>query len=462
MFEEAPVIGTGPGTWVIQRPHYTLPPETDYFIPHAHNLEAQTLAELGLLGAAAGVVLVAGILRLIRNAVRGDDLVRRRWGWVGGVGLLYFVLHQVLDFYVNMPAFLFAAAIPVAYLDATAPPSARSPSTLQWLSVARGRPATLLGGAIVVLAIAGLLLQEVPALRQAQAVDAAGAHDWAAADDPARAAAAMDQDIGSYQLTAGLTASRSGDHVAAAAYFERVAERDDLPEAWLNLAAEQASLGQSDAALASLRSALRLGYQRPAVAMPAGDLALRLGEVDLAAAAFGEAIVRTPSLAGDPWWQSDASRAALFPTLIERALAIAPSARWEIALETGDIASARELAAGDERLRLLTAAWFGDTDVGEAFVAGCRANLLDTFMIAWCSRIEARAGRPAVAHAYRQLTSLVNLATGFQTAELRVSNSGLVGEQLPGEPADLWATYTYRRPGPWDLLVPSLVHLTLE
>ena len=58
MFAEAPILGTGPGTWVIQRVRYTYAPETDYYIPHAHNVYAQTFAELGVVGALAGVVLL--------------------------------------------------------------------------------------------------------------------------------------------------------------------------------------------------------------------------------------------------------------------------------------------------------------------------------------------------------------------------------------------------------------------
>jgi hypothetical protein len=38
MFADAPLLGTGPGTWVVQRIRYTVAPETDYYIPHAHDI----------------------------------------------------------------------------------------------------------------------------------------------------------------------------------------------------------------------------------------------------------------------------------------------------------------------------------------------------------------------------------------------------------------------------------------
>ncbi|MEO8468039.1 MAG: O-antigen ligase family protein, partial [Chloroflexota bacterium] len=120
MFAEAPLVGTGPGTWVIQRVHYTFAPETDYYIPHAHNIYVQTFAELGLVGVAAGIVLVASLVLLVRDAIRDEDPTRRRWGWAAAVAMTYVAAHQILDFYANMPSILYAAAIPIAWLDATA------------------------------------------------------------------------------------------------------------------------------------------------------------------------------------------------------------------------------------------------------------------------------------------------------------------------------------------------------
>jgi tetratricopeptide (TPR) repeat protein len=463
MFFDSSVVGTGPGTWVVQRPHYTEAPETDYYIPHAHNLEAQTLAELGLVGVVAAFVLVVSVCWLLVAAIRGANAERRRWAWAAVVGLLYFVLHQVLDLYVNMPAFLFAAAIPVAYLDATRPQEDRLPRPLRPVGRALPGPAAWLAGGLVALALAGLTLQEVPALQQARAAAAADALDWAAADAPARDAAALDPQISSYQFTAGLTAAHAGDHAASVAYFERVVAQNDLPEAWLNLAAEQAETGDRQGALASLRSALRLGYERPAVAMPAGDLALRLGDTDLAVDAFVAAISVSGSLAGDPWWQEEPARIAVLRTVVERATANPTGTSWEIALAAG----ARDLAvrlAGDPAgfPRLVVGAWFGDPPARTQLKAKCDASPLDAGVLAWCARLASRDGDRAAADSFQERASLMNPGAGFSTAELRVSPDGMVGRQLPGSPADLWATYTYRRPGPWDILVPSLIHLRLE
>jgi tetratricopeptide (TPR) repeat protein len=436
-----------------------MPPEPDYFIPHAHNLEVQSLAELGLVGVAAAIVLVGSIASLLISAARGAERDRRWWAWATGIGLTYFVLHQVLDFYVNMPAFLFAAALPIAYLDATAPAQPRLDSALTRLAPSR-RWVAVSFGSIVAVAVVGLLAQEVPALRQDLAVALATDGDWAAADTPAREAAAMDPDIGSYQLTAGLTASRAGDHDAAAAYFRKVAGRDDLPEAWLNLAAEQETLGDHADAAASLDRALRLGYQRVAITVAAADLAQRLGNTDLAVDLLATAIIRQPTLAGDPWWQTEPARANVRAAAVERALSL--NGDWSIALAAGEAERARMLAGpADAFASTVISAWEDDALAGP-LLDGCQTYALDLSWLAWCAKVEVQHGHLDAADVYRQRVSLINLGAALEAGLMRVSPTGMLGRQLVGDPADLWATYTYRRPAPWDILVPSLVHLTLE
>ncbi|MCI0345805.1 MAG: O-antigen ligase family protein, partial [Chloroflexi bacterium] len=111
MFKESPFVGTGPGTWVAQRVVYTVPPTTDYYIPHAHNVYLQTLAEQGLLGGLVGAILIVSILTLIWRASRE----RSQWAWVLAAvfSTAYFAAHQLFDFYMNFPSVMFAAALPI-------------------------------------------------------------------------------------------------------------------------------------------------------------------------------------------------------------------------------------------------------------------------------------------------------------------------------------------------------------
>jgi O-antigen ligase/tetratricopeptide (TPR) repeat protein len=457
MFQESPIVGTGLGTWVVQRIAYTLPPETDYYIPHAHNVYAQTLAEQGIVGAIAGLIVIAGLTWLVRDAIRSDG-TRRQVGIATAIGLVYFAAHQALDFNVNLPSVLIALALPIAYLDST---STRS------LPVARdlrlpGLAARGFGAALALataFAVGGLTWQELPALDNDRAISLANEGDWAAALAPATSAAATDPDIMSFAFTAALAEARAGNHLEAARLFRQVAEHNDLPEAWLNLAAEDYATGNVGAVEGSLAEAMRLGYQRPAVAMPAGDLALRIGADDLAIDAFTAAVVVSPALLADPWWEADAARAALRSSVAQAAMR--SGGGWELALMSGDIETAKRLA-GDESTKLFIAAWSGEDAARDQLVAKCRAEPLDILRLLLCARAEGRVGNLEAANEFRYIADAQIGGAYSVAAELRVATRELVGRTLEGNPAIFWGTFTYRRPSPWDMLVPSVIHLTLE
>jgi O-antigen ligase len=466
MFGEAPVVGTGPGTWVIQRVAYTQPGEADYYIPHAHNLYAQTAAELGIVGLLAGLVLVASLALLVRDALRDEDAVRRRWGWAAAFALLYFAAHQVLDVYANMTAILFAAALPVAWLDATA---TRPITVLGRCPQRLNRAGSFAGVTLLVLAGTGLLLSESVAMTEEAAVAHANAGDWSEADRDAHMAAVTDPAWSPYQLTLGLTAASVGDHERAVEAFRTVAETDDLPEAWLNLAAEEALLGHIEAAGDALERATRLGLQRPAIAMAIGELAERLGDIELSDRAYVAAISTVPSLAGDPWWLSDPTRAARFPAILEAAIeAAAPADQWQIALMAGDADHAGELAraaaGGTEPAfdALVIDAWTGDEAAFQEILAICDARPLDGAALGWAARLFARRGDDASANLYRRWAFTASSTAVPTGAELRVSDSPKVGRTIAGSVAEFWGTYTYRRPTPWNILVPSLIQLELR
>jgi len=469
LFTESPVVGTGPGSWVIERLPHTQPDDPDEYIPHAHDVYAQTLGELGLVGGAAGLFLAASLALLCWRAIRSGDPTRRLWGWLTFTALVYFAAHQIFDFYPNMPAVLFTAAIPVAYLDAL---TAGEASSSKWPIRISTLPhsAELAGVMLVLVSIAGLLLQEVPSTAHDEAVELANDGNWAAALAPALVAAREDPAVSPYRFTAGLADAWSGDASAAATEFKVVAERDDFPEAWLNLAAEQAQLGENDQALASLRSALRLGRQRPVIAMPAGDLALRLGDTDLAIDAFSAALASTPSLAGDTWWTTDPTPAQLWPTILQRANSIiAPAARWELALMHGDVegAKANEGASYDPYDPNFTldviAAWAGDTAALRTLLNRCDATPTALTEIVWCARLADRAGDKEAGSRYRLIANIQ--APGIYRAahELRVDRSPpTVFPILEGGASIAWGTYTYRRVTAWDVLAPGLIRLGFE
>jgi hypothetical protein len=256
-----------------------------------------------------------------------------------------------------------------------------------------------------------------------------------------------------------------GQHAAAAADFAVVAARDDLPEAWLDLAAEQAELGQAPDALRSVAAALRLGIQRPAVAMPAGDLALRLGDDDLAVRAFMGAISTAPSLAADPWWAADEDRARSLQEVVGSILGSTVPLRWEVALMVGDgeraASAALDPASGDLAADVVKA-WTGDAAARDRLLGHCAADPLDLDALLWCARLEGRAGQLGRANDLRYLANTLIGGAYSGGGELRVNPRPVIGRSSEGGPAIFWGTYTYRRSTPWDILVPSLIHLTLQ
>ncbi len=471
MFTESPFVGTGPGTWVAQRVTYTHPPTTDYYIPHAHNVYLHTLAEQGVVGAIVGAILIVAILTLIRGAARD----RTQWPWVLAAvfSTAYFAAHQMFDFYLNFPSVMFAAALPIAWLDATT--TAGGPAdaaTKRETRSAQSAPVWLEAGLAVAVALGFSWTQETPAAAHAAAVSLANEGLWSEALSPAEAAVQQDAEIPAYQVTYGLALARAGRHAEASAAFRRAAGRDGLPESWLNLAAEETLLGHPSDALGALDQALRLGYQRPAVAFAAGELALTLDDQERAVDALAVALGTIPSLAADPWWGGSQNREAIFERVVDEAIrAASPDEAWQIALMAGDRARATDLAtvgpASDIAFAQdVIAAWTeptgtaGDT-ARDSIFGRCSARPLDTTALGWCARIASRAGEIDEANRYR--TWMFTVGRGaVHGAELRVSTTPLVGRTVEGNLALFYGTYTYRRPTPWDLLVPSLPHLTLN
>ncbi len=461
---DSPLVGSGPGMWVSQRVAYTPAPETDYYIPHAHDVYLQTFAESGVLGLVAGVVAVSCLLWLIARAVRSGDPVRRRYGWCVLFASVYFGAHQLLDFYPNMPAALFAFALPIAWLDA-----ASDRMLLPDRPSARLRR---LGGAmfagLVVASVAVLAWSEVSAVRLDEAVNRANRSDWAAARGPAEDAVRLDPSMPPNQLVLGLAAARAGDVDAAERAFAAAAAADDLPTAWLDLAAVQATRGSDGAARESLRRALRLGIQQPAVAFAAGDLYARLGDRASARDGFVAAIRGLPSLAGDPYWTATDDRSAAWPQTLDEALGgMPPETGFDAALSAGDADRARGIAAtiadpgGRSRALTVIDGWTGSDPAWADLQTLASENPLDLTTLIWTARVAEHRGDHASAERYRAWIDVVLGGAGATGREVRVGPTTGDAEDVAGIASMYYGHYTYRRPTPWDQLVvglPTLVY----
>jgi tetratricopeptide (TPR) repeat protein len=280
-----------------------------------------------------------------------------------------------------------------------------------------------------------------------------------------RQAAATDGAVSPYVFAAGLAEARAGDHAAAAELFQRVATRDDLPEAWLNLAAEQHLLGDDAAALASQQRAMRLGQQHVEVALPAGRLALDLGRPDLAVAAFAKAIGGDSTLAGDPWFSADPKRHEAYTTALQMLLRDPTlDQRWAIAMFAGDDQSAKRLAleSSDPELNsTIVGAWAGEPTSMATLLGSCLDSATDLGLVSWCALVEHHLGDEHEADRYSRLAEgdngVLRVAAGLRRA---VPSDAWTGPTY--EPGYYWSVYTYREWVPYDILVPSLVHVQFE
>jgi len=460
IFAASPIVGTGLGTWTIQRQAFTTADQIDEYIPHAHDVPLQTLAEQGLVGAIAGAILIANLAWLVIRATRSADPVRQRWGWLTALGLIYFATHDLLDFYANMPAALFAAALPVAWLDAVSEPLPiavlRSFSTPRLV-----RRATAVGAALVVISMVGLIASNLEAMRFQTAVDAANNRDWATAYELAAPIADGDGTIAPFALLAGLAADRAGDTTRAETYFQHAADASDLPEAWLNLAAEQHALGDNASASNSLDRALRLGIQHLEISMPAAELARELGDNETALSTFASALQGAPSLGRDPWWQADPARGAVLPLAIDQAVSTAdPASVWPLELILGNPAGAKDAAAHASNVpfaRLVIDAWSGDPAARGSLYEMCSAHPLELDDVVWCARVAGHLKEAENAQRFRDQSEAINVGGPSGGLDLKV----VEGDPNGAVPAAAynWPVYAYRVWGPYNMLVPSLVHL---
>jgi hypothetical protein len=107
------------------------------------------------------------------------------------------------------------------------------------------------------------------------------------------------------------------------------------------------------------------------------------------------------------------------------------------------------------------AAWGGDAAAREALLVDCRNRPTDLTLISWCARLDRRAGAIDAAATWNSMAEVLIGGSSQFGAELRVAGPDVVTYR-GGFPATFWGTFTYRRPGPADILVPELVHLTLR
>ena len=431
MFASSPLVGVGPALWPVLRASFTPATDPDGYFPHAHDIYVQAIAEFGLLAVVAGVVVAVSLGGLVIQALRSHERQRRRVALATLFTVTLLASQQLFDMLMNVPALLFALALPVAWLDAAAlgdvrltgdPTEEHRPARIGLRSDVR--PALVVGMMTITLAVGvGLFRIEAIASDAEHGIVAANAGDWSTAGRYATEAAADDPAINAYLLSAGIAAANSGNLNSASDLLSRSAAGDDYPIAWLDLAAVRWRLGDREGAKHALDRAERLGLQQAPVALAAGWLRLQLGDHQQAVDELAIAVRAEPTILSDPFWSSDPHLRAARTAIEQRldawaeAPATSPAAlaipRFRLALYTDDLAAAEAaLEAMDASSRPLydtiLAAWQGLDSAESTLREMAAENSRDLNLVGWCRFIAAEHGdEPAVAR-YDAWLSLAN------------------------------------------------------
>lgn len=466
MFEASPVSGVGPGTWATLRPANTSSPDPDLYIPHAHNIYLQTLAEFGLFGVLGGVVLVVGLGLLIFRAVRSQDAARRRVGYAALFGVAILAGQQVADMLMNVPAVLLAIALPIAWLDATSQSpvegeAARSASEPR----AWTRAVPLVAGLATIAIIAGLLRVEAIAGVASQGVSEADLGHWQEATRLSAQAVADDPDVNVYRFQLGISAANAGDLELAEQSLTISTAADDYRYAWLDLAAVRWRLGDLAGARDALDHAERLGLQRTALAIAAGWLRQQLGDQSQSTTDYAAGLAQLPTLADDPFWTSPSGPSrGLAPILAAITPTATPATLLQLDLVLGELDRAREevkaLAPSDPAVYpLVIPAWQGDAAAWSALQKEAARRPLDPGPATWSRLIAAHLGDATLAGSYGRWLSISNFPDSALPVIGRIVFNAT--EQLPRYILDGYGTL-YRRPVPAAQVVDLLPQVVLQ
>ena len=323
---------------------------------------------------------------------------RRRVAYASLFTVVLLAVQQAADVLVNVPALLLAMALPIAWLDAAALPSARPRED----ETARARwPMGLVPLVMAVVTFGvfvGLARIESIAVTASQAVSAADGGNWTEAARLDGEAVEADPDVGAYQFQLGVSAANAGDLAAAERALAKSAAADDYAYAWLNLAAVRWRLDDPVGARDALDRAERLGLQRTPVAIAAGWLRQQLGDEQRAIEDYATAVAADPTLADDPFWASASGppggMAAILPIVEQRA---APGSTLQLNLVLGRYDRARvdaaTLSASDpEFYSLVVPAWQGDPEAWAALQAGAASRPRDSTWVPWARLVASHLG----------------------------------------------------------------------
>ena len=284
-----PLLGIGPGFMPYARQAAAADFSFPVRQPHSHNLPLGVLGDAGVVGLAAGLIVV-GTLALRAGPWRSRTPVGRAAAVVL-VGLGIGGLFEDLTF---LPGFnlLAIALVAVALLDA----GAVTWTSMRVASVAR-RPALLsAGGAIAVVLLAAMVTADAGAISYRNGIDAAESADWAASARGMQRAVEIDPWHPAGPRALAVAADAAGLPALALDAAEQATLRNPGDAtAWTNLALLcERDANHSCAREAAERAVAKARYLAPELLNAAGVLD-RLGDANAADDAYRLSLLTQPA-----------------------------------------------------------------------------------------------------------------------------------------------------------------------
>ena len=208
VFATYPITGGGPGTWPLLKIAEVLPETPDHLFAHAHNMYAQLLAELGLVGFLALALVFLATVRLFRRAIRHSDGVVRMTALGATCGLAGFGSLAIFDTLTNTPVACLLVVCLVAWVDSSLPAAGGYARLHGWRRLERSRLLPAVGLLAIAATVPTLLRINSAWIQFLRGNEAAYAGDWNVALASYENARRMDPDFTLYTLQSASALAR--------------------------------------------------------------------------------------------------------------------------------------------------------------------------------------------------------------------------------------------------------------
>ena len=310
VWQSFPWLGAGPGRFAFEVVKVTPSIPPGFWPLHPHGLPAEVLAESGVVGSAAFLLLVGmGFYKLwsIYHLQAGRDQVWKRAILAGLVGwFLQMIVDDQTMVFGEMALLILLVAMLLTFTEKEAAAPWRPISlNLLWLPLAGW------------LALTGWSLWGYQPM--AQGLKVAEQNDWQQAAASIQQSAQRDPGLSFYSTEAGFAWARAwqanGDAAALVKARQDLAAslriEPSLSYLWANLAVLDWQAGQGAVAIQHMQAAAQLSPQEPTYLLNLGWFQENSHNPQAAQAAYLEVLRLAPGWAEHPFWQASSLRQAL-------------------------------------------------------------------------------------------------------------------------------------------------------